>query len=197
MANDKDFQEQIKRLGKLIAQFEQLPEGPQKTTGKELVQLLMDVHGAGLERILEIVFDSKTAGPAVIDELGRDTVAGNMLLLYSLHPDDLETRIHRAVDRLRPQLRKLSCSVEVVSMDNGAVKVKLSTTGHSCGSSLKEMKSVVEEGVYEYAPDVTSLEILGVEEPTPTGFVSLESVLRTGMVTTVPNGHSLQAKGAH
>ena len=120
-----------------------------------------------------------------------------MLLLYSLHPDDLETRIHRAVDRLRPQLRKLSCSVEVVSMDNGAVKVKLSTTGHSCGSSLKEMKSVVEEGVYEYAPDVTSLEILGVEEPTPTGFVSLESVLRTGMVTTVPNGHSLQAKGAH
>jgi len=31
--------------------------------------------------------------------------------------------------------------------------------------------------MFEVAPDVTSLEILGLEEPTPVGFVTLESLL--------------------
>ena len=35
----------------------------------------------------------------------------------------------------------------------------------------------MEEGVYELAPDVASLEILGLEEPLESGFVALESLL--------------------
>ena len=97
MATGSEFQEQIRQLGKLIAQFDQMPEGPQKTACKELVHLLMDVHGTGLERIMEIVFESSGTGTAIIDELGRDTITGSLLLLYSLHPDDLETRVNRAL----------------------------------------------------------------------------------------------------
>ena len=58
MANGSEFQEKVKQLGSLIAQFDNLRDGPQKAAGKELVQLLMDVHGAGLERVMEIVFES-------------------------------------------------------------------------------------------------------------------------------------------
>ena len=35
---------------------------------------------------------------------------------------------------------------------------------------------MVEEGVYEYAPDVTSLVILGLEGQPSSGFVTLESL---------------------
>ena len=49
MATSSEFQEQVRNLGKLITQFDQMPESPQKTACKEVVQLLMDVHGAGLE----------------------------------------------------------------------------------------------------------------------------------------------------
>ena len=177
MANDGEFQEQVRQLGKLIAQFDELPDGATKTAARDLVQLLMDIHGRGLERVMEIVFDSGDSGQKVIDKLGQDSIVGNLLLLYSLHPDGLETRIQSALDRMRPRLRKLACTIELENVQEGAVQVRLATSGHSCGSSTKDLRSIVEDGMFEFAPDVTSLEILGLEEPTPAGFVTLESLL--------------------
>lgn len=177
MANDGEFQEQVRQLGKLIAQFDELPDGATKTAARDLVQLLMDVHGRGLERVMEIVFDSGDSGQKIIDRLGQDSIVGNLLLLYSLHPDGLEARIQSALDRMRPQLRKLACTIELENVQEGAVQVRLATSGHSCGSSTKDLRSIVEDGMFEFAPDVTSLEILGLEEPTPAGFVTLESLL--------------------
>ncbi len=177
MANDGEFQEQVRQLGKLVAQLDELPDGATKTAARELVQLLMDVHGRGLERVMEIVFDSGDSGPTIIDKLGQDSIVGNLLLLYSLHPDGLEARVQSALDHIRPRLRKLACTIELESVHEGAVQVRLATSGHSCGSSTKDLRSIVEDGMYEFAPDVTSLEILGLEEPTPIGFVTLESLL--------------------
>jgi Fe-S cluster biogenesis protein NfuA len=177
VANDGEFQEQVRQLGKLIAQFDELPDGATKTAARDLVRLLMDVHGRGLERVMEIVFDSGDSGQKIIDRLGQDSIVGNLLLLYSLHPDGLEARIQSALDRMRPRLRKLACTIELENVQEGAVQVRLATSGHSCGSSTKDLRSIVEDGMFEFAPDVTSLEILGLEEPTPAGFVTLESLL--------------------
>jgi Fe-S cluster biogenesis protein NfuA len=177
VANDSEFQEQVRQLGKLVAQFDDLPDGATKTAAKDLMQLLMDVHGRGLERVMEIVFDSGDSGQKIIDKLGQDSIVGNLLLLYSLHPDGLEARLQSALDRIRPRLRKLACTIELENVQEGTVQVRLATSGHSCGSSTKDLRSIVEDGMFEFAPDVTSLEILGLEEPTPAGFVTLESLL--------------------
>jgi Fe-S cluster biogenesis protein NfuA len=186
VANGDDFHDQMKRLGSLVAQFDQQPESAVKLAGKELIQLLMDVHSAGLERVMEIVFESGESGSSIIHKLGQDSRVGSLLLLYSLHPDDLETRVNKAVERMRPRLRKLATAVELNHADENSVQLRLATSGHSCGSSTKDLRAIVEECVYEFAPDVASLEILGLEEPAPTGFVALESLL----------GHSLVAVGA-
>jgi len=74
-------------------------------------------------------------------------------------------------------LRKLACTIELENVQEGAVQVRIATSGHSCGSSTKDLRAIVEDGMFEFAPDVTSLEILGLEEPTPVGFVTLESLL--------------------
>jgi hypothetical protein len=44
----------------------------------------------------------------------------------------------------------------------------------------------VENGLYEIAPDIISLEILGLEEPSSTGFVALDSLLVNTLVGAVP-----------
>lgn len=196
MVNDGEFQEQIRQLGKLVTQFDELPDSPPKIAGRELVQLLMDVHGRGLERVMEIVFDSGNLAPGIIDKLGQDSIVGNLLLLYSLHPDGLEARVQKAVDRIRPRLRKLSCAIELESIDEGTVQVRLATSAHSCGSSTKDLRSIVGDGMYEFAPDVTSLEILGLEEPAPVGFVSVESLLGQHLVGAASGARPSERKGA-
>ncbi len=196
MAKGGEFREQVNQLGKLIAQFDNLPDGPQKVAGKELVQLLMDVHGAGLERMMEIIFESGSEGSAIIDKLGQDSIVGSLLLLYSLHPDGLETRVHKAMEQMRPRLRKLACTAELASVSEGVARVRLTRTGHSCGSSARDLRAMVEDGVYEFAPDVTSLEIEGLEEPSATGFVKLESLLGRALVPAGAGEHALHAEGA-
>ena len=125
MTDRSVFQDQIRQLGKLITQFDQMPEGPQKVACRELVQLLMDVHGAGLERVMEIVFDDPDSGRAIVDNLAKDSVVSSLLVLYSLHPDDLETRVRKAVDQMLPRLRKLSCNAELVRVDEGVVQLQV------------------------------------------------------------------------
>lgn len=185
MTDHGEFQEQVRRLSECVAHFEQAPGGPERDAAREIIQLLMEVHGKGLERIMEIVFESRESGAALIDRLAKDETAGALLLLYSLHPDALETRVQTALERMRPRLRKLASSIDLVSIDEGTVRVRLSRTGHSCGSSVTELRALVENGVYELAPDVTSLEILGLEEPSATGFVALESLLGPAMTEPV------------
>ena len=190
MADNVAFQEKVRKLGELVTRFDQMPDCQEKTAGKELVQLLMDVHGQGLERVMEIIFESREAGSALIDRLGKDDVAGGLLLLYSLHPDAFETRVQTAVERLRSRLRKLSCAIELLAAENGAVRVQLEKGGHSCGSSTRELQAIVENGIYELAPDAVSLEILGLEEPSAMGFVALETLVGGGVrnANTVPAG---------
>jgi Fe-S cluster biogenesis protein NfuA len=196
VANDAEFQEQVRQLGKLVAQFDELPDSAAKVAGRELVQLLMDVHGKGLDRAMEIIFDSGDQAPRIIDKLGQDPIVGNLLLLYSLHPDELETRVQNAVERMRPRLRKLACTIELERIEDGAVQVRLTTTGHSCGSSTLDVRSIVEDSMYEFAPDVTSLEIVGLEEPTPTGFVALESLMGRNLAVVASTAHPLEREGA-
>jgi hypothetical protein len=191
------FQDQIRKLGQLISQFDQFPEGPQKIACKELVQLLMDVHGAGFERMMEMVFEGGSEGPVIVDRLAKDSMVRSLLLLYSLHPDDVDTRVRKAIEQLRPRLRKLACSAELVSIDDGAVKLQVTTTGHNCGSSAKEVRTILEDGVYDLAPDVQAIEILGLEERSSSGFIALESLLGHGLALAGHSGLSQPTDGAN
>jgi len=195
VTNGSAFRDQIRQLGKLITQFDQMPDGPQKAACRELVQLLMDVHGAGLERMMEIVFENGNAGNTIIDNLAKDSVVSSLLVLYSLHPDDLESRVRKALEQMRPRLRKLACSAELVRIEQGVVSVQVTTTGHSCGSSTNDVRAIVEDGVYEFAPDLAALDVLGLEQPPSSGFVALESLMGRGLFMAAPIEHS-QTVGA-
>ena len=96
---------------------------------------------------------------------------------------------------MRSRLRKLSCTVQSAHVSEGAVQVRLAVAAHSCGSSAADLRTIVEEGVYELAPDVTSLEILGLEEPTA-GFVSLDSLMGQRLAAVTPNGRALEGECA-
>ena len=175
MDSEKEFQEKMRKLGTLVGELDQMPGGGSKVATRELVQLLMEVHRTGLERIMELVFDSGKE-QAAINRLGQDPIVRNLLLLYSLHPDDLETRVLQALEAVKGRLRKVDREVKLVSIHDGAVQLQVQTSRHAHGSKAKDVRSIVEGSVYDLAPDVASLTILGLEEES-SGFVPLDVLL--------------------
>jgi hypothetical protein len=86
MTDEKDLKRQIQRIEELVGKIETLADPDAQANARELVQSLMDLHGAGIERILETVADSGPSGMEVIDALARDPLVSSLLLLYGLHP---------------------------------------------------------------------------------------------------------------
>lgn len=178
MVKSEAFKEKIQKLGILVGELESAPSDRNNGPARELIQLLMEVHGTAIEQLLEIVFDSGPSGEAILLKAGDDAIVRHLLLLYSLHPEDLETRTLKALDSAAPRLRKHNSEVEVVSIREGAIQLKIHISGHACGSTAKTVKSLVEECVYDGAPDLVSLQILGPDDETSSGFVSLDSLLK-------------------
>jgi Fe-S cluster biogenesis protein NfuA len=137
----------------------------------------MDLHGRALEKALDVVAEAGEPGMSIIDRLGDDPLVSSVLILYGLHPEDVQSRVVKAVDRIRPQLRKQGCEVELLNVNDGAIRLRVETGSHSCGSTAKTLQASLEGAIYDAAPDLTSLVIEGFEEKPASGFVALEKLM--------------------
>lgn len=175
MLEEKQFQQRMQQIEGLIRNIENLPDATARTSALELVQTLMEFHGAGLERLMEIVADAGDPGYRIFEDFARDHLVGSVLLLYGLHPHSLVERVTRALDKVRPYLDSHGGNVELLGVsDEGAVRLRMEGSCKSCPSSSMTLKLAIEEAIYEVAPDVTSIEAEGVaEQPKATGFVQI------------------------
>jgi Fe-S cluster biogenesis protein NfuA len=177
VAESRDFRGDIQRIGGLVQEIESIADPAVRAATKDLVQSLMDLHGKALEKALGIVAEAGEPGMSTIDRLGRDSLVSSVLILYGLHPEDIETRVMKAVDRVRSQLRKQGCEVELLGVNEGAIRLRVETGSHSCGSTAKTVQATLEEAMYDAAPDLTSLLIEGLEEKPASGFVALDKLM--------------------
>jgi Fe-S cluster biogenesis protein NfuA len=175
----KDFQARMQRLETLIHEVERFTDPAARAHTRELVQAILDIHATGLAKVLDRLSDAGDTGRALIAELADDECVGHLLLLYALHPADLETRVRQALDRVRPYLRSHGGNVELLGMNGGVVRLRLQGSCRSCPSSALTLQSTVEEAIYERAPEVTAIEVEGpAEQPAQTAatFVPLEEL---------------------
>lgn len=162
----ENFQQRIKRLEQLIHAVESADEKILRSEALEIVRSVLELHGAGLERVIRIIAQAGGAGAALMRRLADDDLIAGLLLLYDLHPDDDETRIRRALDKVRPYLRSHGGNVELIDIDSkGAVRLRLDGSCKGCPSSAMTLKLAVENAVYEAAPNVTAILAEGLAEP--------------------------------
>lgn len=198
MTDGKDFREDVQKIAGLVQDIESIADPAVRAATKNLVQSLMDLHGAALEKALEIMTEAGEAGMNIIDRLGRDSLVSSILVLYGLHPEDIETRVAQAVDRLRPQLRKQGCELSLLGAQDGAIRLRVDTGSHTCGSTAKTVQATVEGAMYDAAPDLMSLVIEGLEEKPASAFVALDKLLG-GSIPTGVHSHpapALESSGA-
>jgi Fe-S cluster biogenesis protein NfuA len=159
-----ESQQRLGSIERLLGKIESEADPSLRATVQELVQAMMDLHGAGLERILELIRASGDGSERLIHKLGQDELVASLLILYELHPEDLETRVMLALDKARVRLSAHEGELELLSLEAGALRLRLHTNGASkgnaCGSTAQALKGIVEEAVYHGAPDITELIII-------------------------------------
>jgi Fe-S cluster biogenesis protein NfuA len=163
--------QQFGRIEELIGKLEKTADPSARATAKELVQLLMEIHSSGLERMMEIASQAGPAGMEIIDRFGDDDLARNLLLLYGLHPVDLDTRVAEALDTVRPYLRSRGANVELLNIAAGVVCVRLTGNAHGC--TVSTLKTAIEEALYKSAPDVVSISVETEAAPAESVFIPL------------------------
>jgi len=184
MSEEKAFQRLSQRIEELIARIESAPDPGARADALELTRSLMELHGAGLDRMMEIVARAGASGYALMDDFAGDDLVAGLLLLYGLHPHDLETRVMKALDETRPYLQSHGGDVELLGVTDGTVRLRLAGSCRSCSSSTMTLELAIERAIYDAAPDVTEIVTEGqiaLKGPaTANGLVQLEGVSNNG-----------------
>ena len=148
----------IEQIEGLVKTIEELPDPDARASAIALVQSLMEFHGDALDRLMEIVAASGAHGYEMFDRFSADEKVSSLLLLYGLHPQPLETRVVNALDKVRPYLDSHGGNVELISVNEGVVRLRLTGSCKSCPSSTQTLKNAIEESILAAAPDVVSIE---------------------------------------
>ncbi len=154
MSSKSGFQLRLESIETLVRDIESSADPAFRAKAAELVEAMMALHGAALEKIVEIA----RVDPNTLARLAADDLIASVLVLYDLHPHDLATRVNDAAAKLRARGTK----VDVVSVAGGEARLRLAELAHGCGSS--NVKQAVEDAIYQAAPDLTALFI---DDPTP------------------------------
>ena len=91
------------RIERLLEEIRASASPPCWQRVDELMRLVVELYGAGLARILEIVGDDADAA-GLRARLTADELVASLLLVHALHPEDIPTRLRTALARVRPYL---------------------------------------------------------------------------------------------
>ncbi len=148
--------------------------------GEELVRLVVDLYGAGLERVLTLVHDAGALDDGLLDALAGDELVSTLLLVHDLHPYGVVERVERALDGVRPYLGSHGGDVRLLDVTNeGAVRLELLGSCDGCASSAVTLELAVEDAIRAAAPEVVRIDVVKPASPGVIPVEQLTARLRT------------------
>jgi Fe-S cluster biogenesis protein NfuA/nitrite reductase/ring-hydroxylating ferredoxin subunit len=133
----------------------------------EAVQAIVEMYGEGLARIME-----RVDGEVLLD----DELVVHLLCLHDLHPTPLGERVRGALEEVRPYMESHKGGVELVSIADGVVRLRLEGSCSGCPSSTMTLKLAIEDAIHKAAPDVDEIVAEGVVEETPLPLLQIQQV---------------------
>jgi Fe-S cluster biogenesis protein NfuA/nitrite reductase/ring-hydroxylating ferredoxin subunit len=134
---------------------------------EELVALLVGLYGDGLAQIMTLLASEGPPGEAMIGKLADDPLVESLLLLHDLHPLDVDARVQRALDRVRPYLGSHAGGVEYLGVFDGIARLKLEGSCEGCPSSTVTVQLAITGAVQDAAPEVTEVVVEGMTAAPP------------------------------
>jgi Fe-S cluster biogenesis protein NfuA/nitrite reductase/ring-hydroxylating ferredoxin subunit len=139
---------------------------------EELVRIVADLYGAGIERILDILHGMGRLDDDVLAALAADSTVSSLLLVHGLHPYAVEARVERALDDVRPYLGSHGGDVRLLEVtDEGVVRLEMLGSCDGCASSAVTLELAVDSAIRAAAPEIAAIEVVSRETPAASGTV--------------------------
>src|ERR687885_875163 len=148
--DDAEVRELVARVESLLGDLDE--------RATEAVRALVELYGEALRRITE---------RTQLDQFVEDELITHLLLVHDLHPVDVETRVRRALDDVRPYLGSHGGDVGLLGVEGGVARVRVEGTCNGCPSSTVTLRNAIEEAIMRAAPELERVEAEGVAEPQP------------------------------
>lgn len=157
------------RIETLLEQLTETAPPPVIERVEELLSSVMAMYGEALGRFFESIGDDGRRA------LADDPAVGPLLVLHDLHPDDVDTRVQRALDTVRPYLGSHAGGVSLSSVDaEGIVHLRLEGSCDGCPSSSITVTNAIEDAVLAACPDVVAVQAEGVVESHDSGLLQIQ-----------------------
>jgi Fe-S cluster biogenesis protein NfuA/nitrite reductase/ring-hydroxylating ferredoxin subunit len=136
---------------------------------EELVSAVVQMYGAGLERIIAALYREGEVGEGIAAGLSQDELVAMLLLIHDLHPVPLADRVQAALDSVRPYMESHGGNVELLSLENGVARIHLQGSCSDCSASSVTLELAIKQALEQAAPDLVGLEVEGIAPQTVNG----------------------------
>jgi Fe-S cluster biogenesis protein NfuA/nitrite reductase/ring-hydroxylating ferredoxin subunit len=156
----------VTRVQELQERLESSGDLPTRKLADELVSAVVQMYGAGLERIVAALLAAGQDGERVAGQLTEDPFVASLLLIHDLHPSTLEERAQQALESVRPYMESHGGDVELLGIENGVATIRLQGSCSDCSASSVTLELAIKHALEESAPDLEGLEVVGVAPQT-------------------------------
>lgn len=167
--DERECQKQAVRIEALLRDVAALSDERLRARVEDLVHGLLEVYGAGLARIVEMVAQSELTGRELLQTFAGDELVSSLLLLHGLHPVGLEERLHLALEKLRSGAQMQGGMLELVRVVDGVAELRFSVQRQGCGASVQGLKQSIEQAIYDAAPELDEVRIEEIALPQRVG----------------------------
>jgi Fe-S cluster biogenesis protein NfuA len=154
-------EELVERVQDLLGSLDDIADPFAQQRVQELIGAVLELYGAGLDRILGVVNDAGGPGLPIREALLEDGIVASLLLIHGLFPVPLEERVIEALDSVRPFLASHGGNVELLSVQDGVARLQLQGSCNGCPSSAATLEHALREAIDAAAPDLLGLEVEG------------------------------------
>jgi len=155
-------EELVERVQELLGSLDEIADPVAQQRVQELIGTVLELYGAGLERVLGIVDDAGDDALPIRQALLDDGVVSSLLLIHGLYPISLEERVVEALDSVRPFLASHGGNVQLLGIDDGVARLRLEGSCDGCPASAATLEHALKEAIDATAPDLLGLEVEGV-----------------------------------
>jgi Fe-S cluster biogenesis protein NfuA len=169
---DEGHDQLLVRVQALQEKLDSAGDPATRELAEELVSAVVQMYGAGLERIIDSLLAAGEDGRRLAVALAEEEPVAALLMIHDLHPVPLLERVQGALEQVRPYMESHGGNVELLSLEQGVARISLRGSCSSCAASTVTLELAIKQALEQAAPDLEGLEVEGMTDAatgTPTG----------------------------